>query len=47
MFLVRMAKDVDAALHTIVEQAGQKSKEEAETYIKKLKADHRYQRDVY
>jgi len=43
----RMAKDVDAALHTIVEQAGQKSKEEAETYIKKLKADHRYQRDVY
>jgi sulfite reductase (NADPH) flavoprotein alpha-component len=43
----RMAKDVDAALHTIVEQAGQKSKEEADAYLKKLKADHRYQRDVY
>ena len=43
----RMAKDVDAALHTIVEQSGQKSKEEAEAYIKKLKAEHRYQRDVY
>jgi sulfite reductase (NADPH) flavoprotein alpha-component len=43
----RMAKDVDAALHTIVEQTGQKSKEEAEAYIKKLKAEHRYQRDVY
>ena len=43
----RMAKDVDAALHAIIEQAGQKSKEEAEAYIKKLKAAHRYQRDVY
>jgi sulfite reductase (NADPH) flavoprotein alpha-component len=43
----RMAKDVDAALRTIVEQAGQKSAEEADGYIKKLKAEHRYQRDVY
>jgi sulfite reductase (NADPH) flavoprotein alpha-component len=43
----RMAKDVDAALHTIVEQAGHKSAEEAVAYIKKLKAEHRYQRDVY
>jgi sulfite reductase (NADPH) flavoprotein alpha-component len=43
----RMAKDVDAALHTIVEQYGQKSKEEADAYVKKLKAEHRYQRDVY
>jgi sulfite reductase (NADPH) flavoprotein alpha-component len=43
----RMAKDVDAALHTIVEQAGHKSAEEAVAYIKKLKADQRYQRDVY
>jgi sulfite reductase (NADPH) flavoprotein alpha-component len=43
----RMAKDVDAALHAIIEQAGQKSKEEAEAYVKKLKAEHRYQRDVY
>jgi sulfite reductase (NADPH) flavoprotein alpha-component len=43
----RMAKDVDAALHAIIERAGQKSKEEAEAYVKKLKAEHRYQRDVY
>ena len=43
----RMAKDVDTALHTIVEQAGQKSKEEADAYVKRLKAEHRYQRDVY
>ncbi|MBV8214490.1 MAG: sulfite reductase subunit alpha [Verrucomicrobia bacterium] len=43
----RMAKDVDAALHTIIEQAGNKSKEEADAYVKRLKAEHRYQRDVY
>jgi len=43
----RMAKDVDTALRTIVEEAGQKSKEEADAYVKKLKAEHRYQRDVY
>jgi sulfite reductase (NADPH) flavoprotein alpha-component len=43
----RMAKDVDAALHTIVKQTGRKSKEEADAYVKKLKAEHRYQRDVY
>jgi sulfite reductase (NADPH) flavoprotein alpha-component len=43
----RMAKDVDAALHTIVEQAGHKTAKEAAAYIKKLKAEHRYQRDVY
>jgi sulfite reductase (NADPH) flavoprotein alpha-component len=43
----RMAKDVDTALHTIVEQAGQKPKEEADAYVKELKAKHRYQRDVY
>jgi sulfite reductase (NADPH) flavoprotein alpha-component len=43
----RMAKDVDAALLTIVEQAGQKSAEDADAYIKKLRAEHRYQRDVY
>jgi sulfite reductase (NADPH) flavoprotein alpha-component len=43
----RMAKDVDAALHAIIEQSGQRSKEDAEAYVKKLKAEHRYQRDVY
>jgi sulfite reductase (NADPH) flavoprotein alpha-component len=43
----RMAKDVDAALHTIVEQAGGKSADDAKAYVAKLKADKRYQRDVY
>lgn len=43
----RMAKDVDAALHTIAEKHGGKSADEAKTYIAKLKSDKRYQRDVY
>ncbi len=43
----RMAKDVDAALHKIVETVGGKSVEEAQAYVAKLKADKRYQRDVY
>ena len=43
----RMAKDVDAALHQIAETAGGLSKEAAAEFIKKLKADKRYQRDVY
>lgn len=43
----RMAKDVDAALHQIVEIAGKKSPEEAAAYIQALKAAKRYQRDVY
>jgi sulfite reductase (NADPH) flavoprotein alpha-component len=43
----RMAKDVDAALHRIVETAGGKSVDEAKAYVAKLKSDKRYQRDVY
>ena len=43
----RMAKDVDAALHKIVEIAGGRSAEEAKAYVAKLKSDKRYQRDVY
>lgn len=43
----RMAKDVDAALHKIVETAGGKSADEAKAYVAKLKSDKRYQRDVY
>ncbi len=43
----RMAKDVDAALYQIAETAGGMSKEAAAAYIQKLKADKRYQRDVY
>ncbi len=43
----RMAKDVDAALHLVVERAGGKTAEEAVAYIQALKAAKRYQRDVY
>src|SRR5207302_269429 len=43
----RMAKDVDAALHTIVETAGGRSKDDAAAYVQKLKTEKRYQRDVY
>jgi sulfite reductase (NADPH) flavoprotein alpha-component len=43
----RMAKDVDVALHQIAENTGGLGKEGAVEFIKKLKADKRYQRDVY
>lgn len=43
----RMAKDVDDALHTIAEQHGGLSEDEAKDYINQLKKDKRYQRDVY
>jgi sulfite reductase (NADPH) flavoprotein alpha-component len=43
----RMAKDVDAALHTIAESAGGLKAEAATEYVKKLKTEKRYQRDVY
>lgn len=43
----RMAKDVDAALHRIVETVGGKSPGEAAAYVKDLKAHKRYARDVY
>ena len=43
----RMAKDVDKALHEIVKIAGDRSEEAAGEYIQKLKAEKRYQRDVY
>jgi len=43
----RMAKDVDAALHTIAEKHGGKSADDAKNYVAKLKSDKRYQRDVY
>ena len=43
----RMAKDVDAALHQIIQTAGGKSAEEATAYVAALKKDKRYQRDVY
>jgi sulfite reductase (NADPH) flavoprotein alpha-component len=43
----RMAKDVDEALHKIIETAGGKSRDDAKAYVAKLKTDKRYQRDVY
>jgi sulfite reductase (NADPH) flavoprotein alpha-component len=43
----RMAKDVDAALHKVVESAGGKSPEEAKAYVAAMKTEKRYQRDVY
>ena len=43
----RMATDVDLALHEIIEKEGGKSNEEAAAYVKKLKTDKRYLRDVY
>ena len=43
----RMAKDVDAALHAVIEKIGGKSADEAKAYVAKLKSDKRYQRDVY
>jgi len=43
----RMAKDVDAALRTIVQEHGGKSVEQANEYVEKLKSEKRYKRDVY
>ena len=43
----RMAKDVDAALHEVIEKVGDKSVDEARAYVAKMKSDKRYQRDVY
>ena len=43
----RMAKDVDIALHEVIQTAGGKTPEQAIDYVKKLKAAKRYQRDVY
>ncbi len=43
----RMAKDVDAALHQVIEKAGNKTPAEAAAYVQALKSAKRYQRDVY
>ncbi|MEW6304771.1 MAG: assimilatory sulfite reductase (NADPH) flavoprotein subunit [Verrucomicrobiota bacterium] len=43
----RMAKDVDAALHEVIQKAGGRTPEQAAEYVAKLKAEKRYQRDVY
>jgi sulfite reductase (NADPH) flavoprotein alpha-component len=43
----RMAKDVDTALHEIIAERGGMSAEQAAEYVKQMKRDKRYQRDVY
>lgn len=43
----RMAKDVDAALHKVIETAGRTTPDEAAAYVNALKASRRYARDVY
>ncbi len=43
----RMAKDVDAALHTIAQEHGGLSADEAIAFIKDLRKAKRYNRDVY
>ncbi|MCF2857091.1 sulfite reductase subunit alpha [Pseudoalteromonas sp. SMS1] len=43
----RMAKDVDKALHDIIEQHGSMSSAQAQEYIARLKKQKRYVRDVY
>jgi len=43
----RMAKDVDTALHEILESQGKMSASDAKAYVKELKDTGRYSRDVY
>jgi sulfite reductase (NADPH) flavoprotein alpha-component len=43
----RMAKDVDIALHEIIVEQGGMTLEQATDYVKQMKKDKRYQRDVY
>lgn len=42
-----MAKDVDSILHQIIEKKGNMSFDEAKAYVKEMKAQERYLRDVY
>lgn len=43
----RMAKDVDTALHNIIAEQGNFTPTQAADYVKQLKKEGRYQRDVY
>ncbi len=43
----RMAHDVDAALHSIIKNEGKMDTEKAEEYVKNMKSENRYLRDVY
>lgn len=42
-----MAKDVDTALHQVIELAGGKTPEQAKEYVETLKKEKRYRKDVY
>jgi sulfite reductase (NADPH) flavoprotein alpha-component len=43
----RMAKDVDATLHAIVQKHRSCARDAAAEYVQRLKDEHRYHRDVY
>lgn len=43
----RMAKEVELVLLQIIEQQGNKTQDQAKDYLKQLKQQARYQRDVY
>ena len=43
----RMAKDVDIALHQLIQKHGLMSEDESVSYVNKLKKEKRYVRDVY
>jgi sulfite reductase (NADPH) flavoprotein alpha-component len=43
----RMAKDVDAALHRVVEMHGNQTAENAKEFVQELQGQNRYHRDVY
>jgi len=43
----RMAKDVDTALHDIIAEQGSLPPPQAAEYVKQMKKEKRYQRDVY
>lgn len=43
----RMARDVHAALLTVIERAGKRTPEQAAAYLAALQSSRRYQRDVY
>ena len=43
----RMAKDVDVALHEVIQKAGGRDAAQAAEYVRQLKVERRYQRDVY
>jgi sulfite reductase (NADPH) flavoprotein alpha-component len=42
-----MARDVEAALHRVIEIAGGRNQEEAQAFVQQMRTEKRYQRDVY